>query len=193
MNKMMLRGATAVLALCLASPALAACGDSKKSDDTAKSGAGSSPSQEASSSPDSTGGTGSGGGGGSQPGTGSSPKPQGSVKSAVKLAVPSDLSGALQDTYFTAAKKTYPKGKREDVMTPSHVLFGKITGANGGVEFYAAGDIGFKSIPISQQDGPHVWKKDDSQQSWSYVSDTGGNLCGSVPKALVKAWGKTCN
>ncbi|RFU42791.1 hypothetical protein DZF91_04555 [Actinomadura logoneensis] len=192
MNKMIVRGATAVLALCLASPALAACGDSKKSDDGDKATAAASPSSEASSKgTDGSGGSDSSGG--AQPGTGSSPKPQGGVKSAVKLPVPDDLSGALQDTYFAAAHKSYPKGTRADVLTPTHVLFGKITGANGGVQFYAAGDIGFKNNPISQQDGPHVWKKDDSQQSWVYVSDTGGNLCGSVPKALVQAWGRSCN
>lgn len=184
MKNMILKGATVALALGLLSPALAACGGDSKADDKKNAGA------TASSSTGDTGGADTNGG--AEPSGGSSPKPKGSLK-AVKLAVPEDLHGALEDTYFAAQKKTYPKGKRENVTTPAHVLFGKVTGGNGGVEFYAVADIGFKDIPMSKQDGPHVWKKDDSQNAWAYVSDTGGALCGKVPTALVKAWGKPCN
>ncbi|WP_157430081.1 hypothetical protein [Actinomadura oligospora] len=191
MNKMIVRGATLAMALCLASPALVACGGDSKSDDKTEAGstATSSKGAEGSGGTDGTGGSDTNGG---APAAGSSPKPKGSLK-AVKLPVPGDLSGALQDTYFAVAGKGDAKRKRENVMLPKHVLFGKVTGANGGVQFYAVGDIGFKNDPVSQQDGPHVWKKDDSQNSWSYVGDTGGALCGKVPADLVKAWGKSCN
>ncbi|MFC5179967.1 hypothetical protein [Actinomadura harenae] len=191
MNKAILRGAAIALAMCLASPALTACGGSK-SDDKKTDVAATASSGEGGGGSGGTDGTGGGTDASASPGGSSSPKPEGSLK-ASKLPVPEDLAGALQDTYFAAAKKNYPKGTRANVMTPQHVLFGKVTGKNGGVEFYAAGDIGFKNDPMSQQDGPHVWKKDDSQQSWAYVGDTGGALCGKVPTALVKAWGKSCN
>ncbi|MEV5574930.1 hypothetical protein AB0L06_33250 [Spirillospora sp. NPDC052269] len=185
MNKVMLRSATFALAMCVAGSTLAACGGDSKKDDKTDAAATASASQGA---------DGSGGdtGGGDASGSGSSAKPKGSMK-ATRLAVPGDLSGALQDTYFETAKKNNPKGTRENVITPTHLLFGKVTGTNGGVAFYAVGDIGFKNDPMSQQDGPHVWKKGDSQQSWAYLGDTGGAICGKVPTALVKAWGKSCN
>ncbi|MFC4910341.1 hypothetical protein [Actinomadura gamaensis] len=189
MTKMIRRGAAVLLAMALASPALTGCSDSKSDGDakaTASAPGAASPSEVTGA------GTASPGADGSTAGATSSPKPSGSLKAA-KLPVPDDLHGALEDTYFASAKHTYPKAKQENVVPPSHVLFGKVTGANGGVEFYAAADIGFKDIPLSRQDGPHVWKKDDSQTAWTYAGDTGGNLCGKVPPALVQAWGKTCH
>ncbi|MCP2335109.1 hypothetical protein [Actinomadura rupiterrae] len=181
---MIQKGALAVLALALATPTLAACSDSKSGDDKANATASPSGSQGTDTpAPEASSGPAAGG---------SSPKPSGSLK-AVKLAVPDDLRGALQDTYFETAKKTYPKEKQDNLLLPTHILFGKVTGANGGVEFYAVADIGFKDNPMSRQDGPHVWKKDDSQTAWAYGGDTGGNLCAKVPPALVKTWGKTCS
>ena len=83
-------------------------------------------------------------------------------------------------------KGAHPKEKQANIVGPTETHYGKI----GGV-YYAIGEISFKDDPVSTQDGPHVWKSPNGTD-WSYEGDTGGEICGKVPRALVKAWGKPC-
>lgn len=133
------------------------------------------------------------------PGAASSQAP-GSAKvgsgKAVNLPLSADLRRLLGDVYYTATKKE-PKDdasgvRRDKVIGPEHVLYGKITGSSpAGDVFYAAGDTGYTDDPTSRQDGPHVWRKRGAD-GWVYLGDTGGALCGMVPRALVQVWGKAC-
>ncbi|MCP2338329.1 hypothetical protein [Actinomadura rupiterrae] len=75
---------------------------------------------------------------------------------------------------------------RGQVVGPVHVFYGKV-----GDKYYAVGDVSLKGKPITAQDGPHVWER--GATDWEYEGDTGGDLCGKVPEALVKAWGKACS
>ncbi|GAA1570404.1 hypothetical protein GCM10009678_61460 [Actinomadura kijaniata] len=124
-----------------------------------------------------------------KPTSGGAQAPQATGK-AVKLPVTQEALLAMPDLYFEKVSSQYPNAKRNMVVGPKNTLFGRVTTANG-VFTYAVADMSIRGNALSTQDGPHVWRR-GADTDWEYVGDTGGNLCGQVPQALVKVWGKSC-
>ncbi|MBO2455676.1 hypothetical protein J4573_51980 [Actinomadura barringtoniae] len=115
---------------------------------------------------------------------------------AVNLTVSSELRRLLGDVYYAATKKEAKDNasgiRRDKVIGPEQVSYGKIVGSTPAKDvFYAMGSTGYSDDPASRQDGPHVWRKRGA--SWEYLGDTGGAFCSKVPAALVKVWGKACS
>ncbi|MGK5552886.1 hypothetical protein ACSNOI_14835 [Actinomadura kijaniata] len=121
--------------------------------------------------------------------SGNAKAPQATGK-AVKLPVTQEALLAMPDLYFEKVSSQYPNAKRNMVVGPKNTLFGRVTTANG-VFTYAVADMSIRGNALSTQDGPHVWRR-GADTDWEYVGETGGNLCGQVPQALVKVWGKSC-
>jgi hypothetical protein len=97
------------------------------------------------------------------------------------------VRNAMRDAYLKKARETYPEETRANLIGPDHTYYGKANKV-----YYAIGDIGFSDNPVSRQDGPHVWRSPNGTD-WEYVGDTGGDICGSVPRSLVRVWGLSCN
>jgi hypothetical protein len=130
------------------------------------------------------------------PATSSAPANGATQGGATNLQVTSELRTLLGDVYYQATKEE-PKDdasgiRRDKVIGPEHVFYGKIAGSDPPKDvFYAMGDTGYTDDPISRQDGPHVWRK-RGNGVWEYLGDTGGDFCGKVPQELVRVWSKSC-
>jgi hypothetical protein len=113
--------------------------------------------------------------------------------SAVNLHVSKALRKTLGDKYFAVQHPYRPKDKRSRVIGPKQVYYGEIVGATKAkTVYYAIGETGFSNDPVSQQDGPHVWRK-KGKGRWKYLSDSGGAICEvGVPRKLVKVWHLHC-
>jgi hypothetical protein len=114
---------------------------------------------------------------------------------ATNLIVTPELRRLLGDAFYQATRREPGDGasgdRRAKVIGPEQVFYGKIAGMESSQDvFYAMGDTGYSDDPISQQDGPHVWRRRGG--GWEYLGDTGGDFCGKIPQALVRAWGKSC-
>ncbi|MFC4911993.1 hypothetical protein [Actinomadura gamaensis] len=118
--------------------------------------------------------------------TGSGGAKPGSSSGAVNLPLTATVRSALRDAYLMHAMQEYPKEKQANLTGPSSAHYGKVNG-----RYYAIGEIGFTDNALSRQDGPHVWRSPNGQD-WEYVGDTGGKVCGPVPRALVEKWGVNC-
>lgn len=180
--------ARAAIAIALPAVLLTGCGSSGQlpaEPGNAGSNAGSAPAEP-------------GGGGASPQPTGGGPNgaPGKAVKpgDAVNLQVSEELRATLGDLYFKrTGSSPGPSGprSRSQVIGPKSVFYGKVTGTIRSVDtFYALGDTGYTGDPVSQQDGPHVWRKEGTGP-WQYIGDTGGS-CGGVPEKLTRIWGNAC-
>jgi hypothetical protein len=113
--------------------------------------------------------------------------------SAVNLHVSKALRKTLGDKFFAAMHANYPKEKRSHVIGPKPLYYGEIVGVTRAkTVYYAVGGTGFSDDPVSQQDGPHIWRK-KGKGGWKYQGDTGGAICDAgVPRKLVKVWHLPC-
>ncbi|MQY06773.1 hypothetical protein [Actinomadura macrotermitis] len=112
---------------------------------------------------------------------------------AVNLKFSESLRKTLGDRYYTGYyHRHHPRTPRSRVVGPKGVYYGKIVGRSAAsTVYYAVGDIRVKGDPISGQDGPHIWRKKGNGK-WAYVGDTGGYVCPTVPRALLRVWHKGC-
>jgi hypothetical protein len=111
---------------------------------------------------------------------------------AVKIVLTPDVVQEAGDAYYAATKSTVGKGRaRNTVISPTHTYYGMIVSTKTRENvFWLLGDTGYTGVPVSQQDGPHVWKKvGRGGIGWTYLGDTGGDPCSKVPMALIKVWG----
>lgn len=152
-----------VFAISLSALALAGCGS--KSGDSADPSA--SPTQSPASSP-----------GG---------KAHGNKGNAVSVRMTPTIRSSMVDAYLMKMMAQYPNESTDKVNGPNNAHVGKVKRA-----YYAVADISLSDHPVTAQDGPHVWHSPNGTD-WEYVGDTGGDVCGNVPRALVRAWGMPCN
>lgn len=108
-------------------------------------------------------------------------------RNAVELRMTPSIRSSMVDAYLMKMMERYPNESTRKVNGPNSAHVGKVKGA-----YYAVADISLTDHPMTAQDGPHVWHSPNGTD-WEYVGETGGDVCGKVPNALVKVWGMPCN
>ena len=112
---------------------------------------------------------------------------------AVSLKASKKLKKQLADRYYAAYAHKLPCAKRSKVVGPKRLYYGKVVTKGKPAVYWAVGDIRLSCDPISAQDGPHIWRKKGAEGRWVYRGDTGGSLCGGVPRNMLRAWGLGCH
>ncbi|MEO3787979.1 hypothetical protein ABGB12_32020 [Actinocorallia sp. B10E7] len=112
---------------------------------------------------------------------------------AVGLKASPKVRKQLADRYYKSYAYQLACARRSKVVGPKRLYYGKIITRGKPTVYWAVGDIRLSCNPVSAQDGPHVWRKQGARGRWVYKGDTGGYLCGKVPRKMLRAWGLGCS
>ncbi len=112
---------------------------------------------------------------------------------AVSLKASERTKTRLADSYYRSYAHDLACARRSKVVGPERLYYGKIVTEGKPSVYWAVGDIRLSCNRVSAQDGPHVWRKLGAEGRWVYKGDTGGYLCGKVPRKMLRAWKLGCS